>query len=185
MILTKKSKKLKKTPLFEENFDIEANIIINNDYDEDINFNLYGLLRVCLLKDICLSINGVDYTYYYDKLPEKIKIYIWYCFNWKYLFKSIRKINYWCFKEIWRDKYSHFSKFIDDYIRKDEIIELINILKKDIKTKIKKQINLLNNYIDYMKMLENRFEEAKKESIFEYNIVSLTLVDRKDIKEFE
>ena len=76
LILTKKSKKFKKTPLFEENFDIEANIIINNDYDEDINFNLYGLLRVCLLKDICLSINGVDYTYYYDKLPEKIKIYI-------------------------------------------------------------------------------------------------------------
>ena len=79
------------------------------------------------------------------------------------------------------DKYSHFSKFIDDYIR----IKLINILKKDIKTKIKKQINLLSNYIDYMKMLENRFEEAKKGSIFEYNIVSLALVDRKDIKEFE
>ena len=76
MILTKKSKNFKKTPLFEENVDIEANIIINNDYDEDINFNLYGLLRVCLLKDIRLSINGVDYTYYYDKLPEKIKIYI-------------------------------------------------------------------------------------------------------------
>ena len=36
-----------------------------------------------------------------------------------------------------------------------------------------------------MKMLENRFEEAKKESIFEYSIVSLTLVDRRDIKEFE
>ena len=65
------------------------------------------------------------------------------------------------------------------------MIELINILKKDIKTKIKKQINLLSNYIDYMKMLENRFEEAKKESIFEYIIISLTLVDRKDIKEFE
>ena len=75
MILTKKSKNFKKTPLFEEDFDIEANIIINNDYDEDINFNLYGLLRVCLLKDICLSINGVDYTYYYDKLPKKIKIF--------------------------------------------------------------------------------------------------------------
>ena len=83
------------------------------------------------------------------------------------------------------DKYSQFSKFIDDYIRKDEIIKLINILKKDIKTKIKKQINLLSNYIDYMKMFENRFEEAKKESIFEYSIVSLTLVDRKNIKEFE
>ena len=51
------------------------------------------------------------------------------------------------------DKYSQFSKFIDDYIRKDEIIELINILKKDIKTK-KKQINLLSNYIDYMKCLK-------------------------------
>ena len=36
-----------------------------------------------------------------------------------------------------------------------------------------------------MKMLENRFEEAKKESIFECNIISLILVDRKDIKEFE
>ena len=36
-----------------------------------------------------------------------------------------------------------------------------------------------------MKMFENGFEEAKKESIFEYSIVSLTLVDRKDIKEFE
>ena len=83
------------------------------------------------------------------------------------------------------DKYSQFSKFIDDYIRKDEIIKLINILKKDIKTKIKKQINLLSNYTDYMRMFENRFEEAKKESIFEYIIISLTLVDRKDIKEFE
>ena len=34
-------------------------------------------------------------------------------------------------------------------------------------------------------MLENRLEKAKKESIFEYIIISLTLVDRKDIKEFE
>ena len=36
-----------------------------------------------------------------------------------------------------------------------------------------------------MKMFENRFEEAKKKVYIEYNIISLTLVDRIDIKEFE
>ena len=61
-------------PLFEENLDIDTSIIINyeNYHPKNYNFNLCGLLKLCLIKDISLYIFE-DSDYYKKKLSNKMK----------------------------------------------------------------------------------------------------------------
>lgn len=45
--------------------------------------------------------------------------------------------------------------------------------------------NCLGSYVDYLTKFENEYEKAKKESVFEYTINSLTIVYKEKREEFE
>ncbi len=79
----------------------------------------------------------------------------------------------------------NFSKFVDTFISNEELIEIYNTFPKEDKIIIQKANNCLASYSKYMKKFEEDFETARKQSIFEWRITSMTIVDRKDLKNFE
>ena len=73
----------------------------------------------------------------------------------------------------------------DTFVSKENLIETFNNFKEEEKIKIQKENDCLSSYNEYMKKFEEDFELARKNSIFEWRITSMTIVDRKDLKNFE
>jgi hypothetical protein len=80
----------------------------------------------------------------------------------------------------------NFSKYVNELITQNDInkylIPRLNSKTKDDIIYIK---NCLGKYVEYTKNFEQEFEKAKKNSIFEYSIISLTIIEREDINKFE
>ena len=173
-------------PLFDKNLDLDISILINEDnkHDNNINFDLSGILKFCLIKDMSLFIDK-DFEYYKPKLSEKIK----------FIFEAISGGNIdlnqtensimSVLKKFEGINILNFAKFIEVYISKNELIEIFNIFKKEDKINLQEEIKCLNSYSEYMKKFEEEFEIAKRHAIFEYRITSMTIVDRSELKIFE
>ena len=174
-------------PMFEENLEMDASILMNkyNDYDENFTFDLHGLLRLCLLKEISIYFYN-DFEYYDEKVSNKIK-YILEVISGGNI--DLNKTKNSIMSILWKlgGQYNiiNYSKYIDANMSKEKLKELFNILKDDKKSKINKKKNCLFSYVDYMEKFENEFEKAKRESVFEYTINSLTIVDRENRLYFE
>lgn len=173
-------------PLFKENLDIDASIIVNyeNDHPKNYNFNLCGLLKLCLIKDISLYIFE-DYEYYKNKLSNKMKYILELISGGNIDLNQKENSIMSILKKFEGINIVNFAKFIDAFVTKNEFNELFSILKDDIKTIIERKNNCLGFYVEYMKKFEEEFEKAKKQSVFEYRITSLTIVDRSQINDFE
>ena len=173
--------------LLDENVGVDASIIVTNDNHPKFNLNnLYGSLRLCLLKVIGKSIKE-NYSEYSKKLSERIS-YIMDILIYKNIpvgfNKTINSIMG-VLKKLKGENIINFAKFIDGYLNNNDINELINILEDEIKEKVYKLVNCLGAYNDYIKLFEEEFDKVKKDSLFDYSIVSLTIVDRKDMELFE
>ena len=173
-------------PLFEQNLDINTSIIINNEnyHPKNYNFNLSRLLKLCLIKDISLYIFE-DSDYYKKKLSNKMKYILELISGGNIDLNQTENSIMSNLKKFEGINIVNFSKFIDLCITKDEFNELFSILKEDIKLIIERKNNCLGSYVEYVKKFEEEFEKAKKQSIFEYRITSLTIVDRSQINDFE
>lgn len=126
-------------PLFKENLEIDTSIIINNDYHKNLYFDLAGLLRLCLLKEISIFFYN-DLDYYKDKVSNKMK-YILEVISGgnidcnqtlNYIMSILGKLGGAC-------NIIYFSKFIEQNTSEEDLIELFDILKDDIKIKINKK----------------------------------------------
>lgn len=60
-------------------------------------------------------------------------------------------------------------------------MDIYKIFKKEEKKEIREKNNCLHSYSEYMKKFEEEFDIARKKSIFEYRLTSMTIVDRKDL----
>ena len=67
----------------------------------------------------------------------------------------------------------------------EELREIFKILKEEDKATIQKENDCLSSYSEYIKKFEEDFEKSRKQSVFEWRITSMTIVDRKDLKTFE
>lgn len=123
-------------PMLEENLDMEASIIMNNEYHENFSFDLEGLLRLCLLKEISIYFyNNLDY--YDKKVSNKVKYILEVISGGNIdlnqtqnsIMSVLTKLGGQC-------NIINFSKFIDENTNKEEIIEFFNILKQDEKKKL-------------------------------------------------
>ena len=174
--------------LLEENVNVDASIIVTNDNHPKFYLNnLYGLLRLCLLKEIGKKIKQNFQEKYSNKLSERIR-YIMDILIYKNIpvgfNKTINSIMG-VLKKLKGENIINFAKFIVDYLNNNDLNELINVLEDEIKQNAYKLINCLGVYNDYAKLFEEEFDKVKKDSIFDYRIVSLTIVDRKDVEKFE
>ena len=78
-----------------------------------------------------------------------------------------------------------YAKYIDSIIKADEIEALINIYDLEQKVKIGKFLNKMIIYEKYNSYFEEEFTKAQLESIFDYSIVNLVLLDNKNFSKYE
>ena len=153
----------------------------NISNDNVSNYELIGLLKLCFLKELSskLSYNQIM------KLPE-LTYYIMRILKNGYIEEhDVKETIQNVLKKIEGSNIINFSEFVDQVITKNQINEMLNLLDPNI-LKIMKEIEFrLSKYNDYIKIFNTEFERAKKESIFEFSIISLVIIERQDFEKFE
>ena len=142
---------------------------------------LYGLLKLCLLKEIASKYNDENIK----QLPDLLSYIIQILKN-GYIADSIAKED--IKKVLEKMEGSHilnFSKYIDKIIDSNQIKILLQYLNSADLIYINDIRKRLGNYNEYMKLFEKDFEIRKKNSIFEFAIISLVVAEREDLQIFE
>jgi len=149
----------------------------NNQKEEE----LYGLLKLCLLKEISCKYNNGQIK----QLPNSLSYIIQILQN-GYIIDTIAEDD--IKKVLEKMKGSNilnFSKYVDTSIDSHQIKILLQFLNKFDLENINAIKNRLLNYNEYMKLFEKDFELRKKNSIFEFSVISLVIQERKDFQVFE
>ena len=173
-------------PLLDENLEFEVSVIMDQSNTHEINFDfkLKGLLKFCLIKDMSLIINS-DIDYYTTKINKKVKHILEIISGGNIDLNETQNSIMSVLKKFEGINILNFSRFIDSFIPNEELIEIFNIFKEKDKEIIQKENDCLTSYSEYMKKFEEEFEKSRKQSVFEWRITSMTIVDRKDLKKFE
>ena len=79
----------------------------------------------------------------------------------------------------------NFSNFVNKTIEPNQIDMLMQFLKKEDLKFINDIKERLIDYNEYIKLFEKDFEERKRNSIFEFSIISLVVMEREDFQTFE
>ena len=143
--------------------------------------NLYGLLKVCLMKEISSKLDEEQI----EKLPEFLS-YIVQILKNGYIEREIKKEEIKkVLEKIKGSNILNFSRFIEKSINDEHINILLQCLNKEDLEKIKDVQKRLINYNEYIKLFEKDFEEKKRDSIFEFSIISMVVMEREDLRTFE
>ena len=79
----------------------------------------------------------------------------------------------------------NFSEYVDEIIDQKQLDKIINLLDNENFKKISDIYYRLSRYNEYMTFFMSELEKAKKESIFEFNVISLVVMEREDFEKFE
>ena len=148
-----------------------------------LNNELTGLLRLCLLKEISLKLD-INQTEKVSKLISCIMELLKYnsiliqCDNTATIIRQV-------LGKIEGCNIINVSKFINDSINQNELKMLKLLLKKEDLEYIIDIEKRLSKYDRYISLFEKDFEERKKQSIFEFAIISLVVMEREDFEIFE
>ena len=142
---------------------------------------LYGLLKLCLLKEISSKLEDEQIEKLPDLLSCIVKIlkngYIMDPINKEEIKKVLKKMK--------GSNILNFSKYIDESIDSSNINILMQFLNNEDLKEIKDIKNRLLNYNEYIQIFEKDFEKRKRNSIFEFSIISLVIMEREDFQTFE
>ena len=78
----------------------------------------------------------------------------------------------------------NFSKYVDKSVNSEQINILLKLLGNEDLEEMEDLKKRLFNYNEYIKAFEKDFEE-KKNSIYEFSIISLVIIEREDFQKFE
>ena len=173
-------------PLFEKDLDLDASIIIDeeNQHQNAINFDIHGILKFCIIKEMSSFIDK-NFDLYKQRLTKKIKYILEVISGGNIDLNQTENSIISVLKKFEGINILNFSRFIDEYINQNELLDIYKIFKKEEKMDIRKKNNCLHSYSEYMKKFEEEFDIARKNSIFEYRLTSMTIVDRNDLNSFE
>ena len=158
----------------------EIKINIYNPYNQKEE-ELYGLLKLCLLKEISSKLSYEKIK----KLPYLLS-YIMQILQNGYIADSIPQEDIKRVLEKMKgSNILNFSKYIDKTISSNDIKMLLQYIDKDNLENLYDIKNRLSNYNEHMKLFEKDFEIRKRNSIFEFSIISLVVQERKDFELFE
>ena len=101
--------------------------------------------------------------------------------NENYLSKDVQII----LKEKEGNNIIEYAKYVDSIIKNDEIETLINIHELEQKEKINKFLNKIIKYEKYNVFFEEEFTKAQLDSVFDYSIINLVLLDNKNFLQYE
>jgi hypothetical protein len=158
--------------------------ISKNIYDKINNNNeIIGLLKLCFLKEMSQKISIDKIKKYSEIIYYIIKIlsngYIKY--DPDNLKKNIKNI----LEKTKGNNIIAFSNYVDEIIDSNQLNILLNLLNKEDLIEMNNLKNLLSNYNNCIKFFNKEFAKAQKESIFEFSIISLVIIEREDFEKFE
>jgi len=152
-----------------------------SQYNPYSNTKLYGLLKLCLLKEISPKLNDFQLK----KLPD-IVAYIMKILKNGYtdvhdVKKGIKDV----LEKMKGSNIISFSRYVNEIINTNELDRIIALLNNNELKEINDIKIRLSKYNDHIMNFEKEFEKAKRESIFEFSIISLVIIERKDYIKFE
>ena len=188
-----KSEKNIYTEFFYHNNSIKGNF--NSDSKVYLDFkmikNLKGILKLLFLKflsKITLNeqlqkINNKNISKIMQDLNKDLELINnkGLIENEEYLSNDVQII----LKENQGNNILEYAKYIDSIIKSDEIEAIINIYELEQKVQIGKFLNKMIIYEKYNSYFEEEFTKAQLESIFDYSIVNLVLLDNKNFSKYE
>ena len=149
--------------------------------------DLKGILKLCLLKEISSKFD--HYTLdIFKKISETVylimKILNQSCIEGEnsgeakqQIEKVLNKVN--------GSNIISFSKFVDENINSQCINQMINYLSAEALMDINDIRFRLGKYSKFAKTFEEIFQRSLRDSIFEFSVVSLVILDRQDFDKFE
>ena len=146
------------------------------------NYELTSLLKLCLLKEIAGRIQDEKL----ENLPDLVKLIM------EILKKGYMSLTENPQKDIERilervkgSNIINFSKFVDNNVDTPQLNKLINLLKKSDKIEIIDIKNRLSRYAEDIKLFDKEFAVVMKESIIEFSVISMAVIEREDFEKFE
>ena len=168
---------------YSKEINIKFILVSKNVLNKNDNIEIIGLLKLCLLKEISQKISEdklkalPDIVYYILKILSNGYI----ADNPNDIKTNIREI-------LEKSKGSNiitFSNYVDEMIDSQLINKILNLLEKKDNKEMNNLKNLLSNYNNCIKFFNKEFIQAQKESILEFSIISLVIIEREDFEKFE
>ncbi len=159
----------------------ENKSIIDDDKDMK-TVNLSGLLKLCLLNYIIKNIDDFNIIGYIES-NELIEI----IFTLKTMVKDNKDIKEDIIAVLSENSGKNifaYSKYVNYVVGEKEINDLINLLRGDKKIQIKNVWSKLSKYEDLNKSFEKSLSKALEMSYFEYTLVSLSIIEKKNRKQY-
>ena len=162
---------------------IKAETNINKSYNSifQLDEELYGLLKLCFLKELSSKFNDQQIK----ELPEFFSIILRILKNGNISDpikkEEIKKV----LEKLKGSNFLNFSRYIDKAINSNDIKMLLQFLKNDDLEEMKDIKKRLLDYNEYIKLFEKDFEERKRNSIFEFSMISLVVMEREDFQTFK
>ena len=163
-------------------------------FSENSAFNrlsdLNGLLKLCVLNEMAskIDISFLDQMYNTNKIPQNVYYILKALKNYgsnidtnneagKAIVKML-ETNEGC-------KILNFSNFVDEQINQEWMKQIMNFVPKNYLNEINDTYYRLGKYDRYMGSFEKEIYRSSKNSVFEFSIVSLVILDRQDYDKFE
>ena len=152
-------------------------------YDNKIsNCQLNGLLKLCLLKEISSKLNDDKLI----KLPKIINCIMrilknGYIETGNDIKETIKEV----LLKVKGSNIINFSEYVDETIDTNQIDKMINLLDNNDLKDINDIRFRLSKYNKIIKFFMKKFDQAKKESIFEFSVISLVEMEREDFEKFK
>ena len=144
------------------------------------NTKLIGLLKLSLLKEISNLIESKIYL-----LPELISHIMQILANGKIDESNAKKTIQNVLKKLKGSNIMTFSNYVDEIMDEKSMNLLFNLLSPIQLLKIKDINYRLSNYNEYMEIFNTEFERAKRESIVDFSVISLVIMEREDLDTFK
>ena len=162
-------------------------IKFNNYSKFNCNVDLKGILKLCLLNEITSKWNDINLNEI--KKFSEIAYIIMKILKYSYIpslyekeaSKNIKEV----LEKVSGSNIISFSNFVEEEINSDCLNKIMNFLNKNDLTEINDIKFCLGKYNKYMTLFEKEFQNSLKQSIFEFSVISLVVLDREDFDTFE
>ena len=142
---------------------------------------LSGLLKLCLLKEIAIKSKS-----HIEGLPNNILNILEILKNNQIEYNTIEEGIANTLNKIKGNNIINFSNYVDELIKSSDIDNyIIPKLDSELKEEILYIYNCLAKYVKYEKRFEIELKRATRESAFEYSVISLVIIEKKNVDEFE
>ena len=176
--------------------DVNANYMFKLDdtienFDINIIYNISGILKLLFLKYIStitkpeklINVKNKNVLYIFQNLNKDLELVNknGIISNEEYLSNDVHSI----LKEKGGSNIIEYAKYINSMVKPNVLEEIINMNELEEKKEIYKFLNNIIKYDKYNTFFEEEFSKAQLESIFDYSIINLVLLDNKNFLKYK